>query len=192
MPETICTTVYQFDELGDEAKEKARDWYRLLVGPEDMEFVTEDAKKIGAILGITIEKGPWWTLYVQGSGASFEGSYSYVKGAHKAIREYAPWDTTLHEIADELLAAQRRQFYGVNARISSQSRYHHLDIESSHDQGNSYYWTCPEVEGAIRNFADWIHQSIERGWEYETSAEVVDENIRCNEYTFTASGERFG
>jgi hypothetical protein len=28
MPEIICTTVYQFPELSDAAKEKARSWYR--------------------------------------------------------------------------------------------------------------------------------------------------------------------
>jgi len=32
MPEVICTTVYQFPELSDAAKEKARGWYREL-GP---------------------------------------------------------------------------------------------------------------------------------------------------------------
>lgn len=34
MPEVICTTVYQFPELSDAAKEKARSWYREL-GPHD-------------------------------------------------------------------------------------------------------------------------------------------------------------
>lgn len=28
MPEIICTTVYQFPELSNAAKEKARSWYR--------------------------------------------------------------------------------------------------------------------------------------------------------------------
>ena len=28
MPETICTTVYQFPELSEAAKERARIWYR--------------------------------------------------------------------------------------------------------------------------------------------------------------------
>ena len=32
MPEVICTTVYQFPELSDAAKDKARSWYREL-GP---------------------------------------------------------------------------------------------------------------------------------------------------------------
>ena len=32
MPEVICTTVYQFAELPEAAKEKARSWYREL-GP---------------------------------------------------------------------------------------------------------------------------------------------------------------
>lgn len=31
MPEIICTTVYQFPELSDAAKEKARSWHRDLV-----------------------------------------------------------------------------------------------------------------------------------------------------------------
>ena len=34
MPEIICTTVYQFPELSDKAKEKTRSWYREL-GPHD-------------------------------------------------------------------------------------------------------------------------------------------------------------
>lgn len=34
MPEVICTTVYQFPELSDAAKDKARSWYREL-GPHD-------------------------------------------------------------------------------------------------------------------------------------------------------------
>ena len=34
MPEIICTTVYQFSELADAAKDKARRWYREL-GPHD-------------------------------------------------------------------------------------------------------------------------------------------------------------
>jgi len=34
MPDVICTTVYQFPELSDAAKDKARSWYREL-GPHD-------------------------------------------------------------------------------------------------------------------------------------------------------------
>ncbi|MDZ4135910.1 MAG: antitoxin of toxin-antitoxin stability system, partial [Paracoccaceae bacterium] len=30
MPEIICTTVFQFPELSEAAKEKARSWYRDL------------------------------------------------------------------------------------------------------------------------------------------------------------------
>ena len=44
MTKQQCRTVYQFDELSDSAKEKARDWYRL--GAMDYEwwdYVYEDA-----------------------------------------------------------------------------------------------------------------------------------------------------
>ena len=41
MPEVICTTVYQFPELSDAAKEKARSWYRDLGphAPDGSQFV---------------------------------------------------------------------------------------------------------------------------------------------------------
>ena len=35
MPEIVCTTVYQFPELSDAAKEKARSWYRELGAHDD-------------------------------------------------------------------------------------------------------------------------------------------------------------
>lgn len=45
---TITTTVYEFDELNDKAKEKARDWWREHVLDYDWwEYLCEDAKTIG-------------------------------------------------------------------------------------------------------------------------------------------------
>ena len=57
MPEVICTTVYQFPELSDAAKEKARSWYREL-GPHDdwWEAVYEDFERICQILGIHLKR----------------------------------------------------------------------------------------------------------------------------------------
>jgi hypothetical protein len=45
----IETKVYEFDELNDAAKEKARDWYRALPfnGEDAWENVKEDADQIG-------------------------------------------------------------------------------------------------------------------------------------------------
>ena len=62
MPETICTTVYQFSELSDAAKDKARSWYREL-GPHDdwWDAVYEDFGRICDIIGIRLKTT---TVYV--------------------------------------------------------------------------------------------------------------------------------
>ena len=40
--------------------------------------------------------------------------------------------------------------------------------------------------------ARWLYRQLEREHEYLTSDEAVDESIIANDYTFTASGRRFG
>jgi hypothetical protein len=59
MPELICTTVYQFPELSEAAKEKARSWYREL-GPHDgwWDAVYEDFERVCEILGIRLKTTP--------------------------------------------------------------------------------------------------------------------------------------
>ena len=136
MPEVICTTVYQFPELSDAAKEKARSWYREL-GPHDdwWDAVYEDFERVGDILGIRLKTTPvrlmgggtrakpciWFSgFWSQGDGACFESYWSHAKGAAARIRDYAPTDATLHGIADRLQAIQRRNFYQLRAEASWQ------------------------------------------------------------------------
>ena len=96
--EVICTTVYQFPELSDAAKEKARNWYREL-GPHDdwWEAVYEDFERVCEILGIRLKTTPvrlmgggtrakpciWFSgFWSQGDGACFESYWSHAKGVH--------------------------------------------------------------------------------------------------------------
>jgi hypothetical protein len=126
----ICTTVYQFPELSDAAKEKARSWYRDLGTHDDWwDAVYEDFERICGILGIRLKTTSvrlmggsarqkpciWFSgFWSQGDGAAFEGYLSHAKGAKRLIRDYAPQDTTLHDIADRLHAIQRRNFYQLS------------------------------------------------------------------------------
>ncbi len=135
MPEVICTTVYQFPELSEAAKEKARSWYRE-IGPhyDWWDAVYEDFERVCEILGIRLKTTPvrlmgggtrakpciWFSgFWSQGDGACFEGYWSYAKGAAARIRDYAPQDTTLHGIADRLQAIQRRNFYQLTAEAAT-------------------------------------------------------------------------
>ena len=105
----VETNVFQYDELDDRAKERAREWYSRHVFEDscDWEFVYEDAAEVADILGIDLRQrrvqlmggghryepsiyfSGFWS---QGDGACFEGTYRYAKGATKKIREYAPQD----------------------------------------------------------------------------------------------------
>ena len=88
--EIICTTVYQFPELSDAAKEKARSWYREL-GPHDdwWDAVHEDFERVCEILGIRLKTTP---VRLMGGGTRaksciwFSGFWSQGDGACYAER----------------------------------------------------------------------------------------------------------
>lgn len=214
MPEIICTTVYQFPELSDAAKEKARSWYRDLGTHDDWwDAVYEDFERICGILGIRLKTTSvrlmggsarqkpciWFSgFWSQGDGAAFEGYLSHAKGAKRLIRDYAPQDTTLHDIADRLHAIQRRNFYQLSAEVSHRGRYYHEFTMSVDVTRDSSTWQPPTedaeeaVTEAIRDLARWLYRQLEAEHDHQTSDEVTEDGIIANEYTFTGAGRRFG
>lgn len=213
---TIETTVYSFDELSDQAKEKAREWFRE--GNLDYDWfdsLYDDAVQIGEILGIEFDqrlgrtmggkqtRAPkiWWSgFYSQGDGACFEGSWVW-KACSKAIRDYAPKDETLHDIADRLTAIDNGE--GFSARMKHSGHYYHsgcmsVDVEFS-DEVLGEDKELPQAEfsasetaiiQAMRDFADWIYSSLEKEHDWLQADEQVDESIRANEYEFEEDGSR--
>ena len=147
--ETKTRTLFQFDELTDSAKRKARDWYREASAGDDFgaECVYEDAAQCAEIMGIDLRTRQaklmnggtrmdpciyYSGFWSQGDGACFEGSYEYAKGAAKAIRAHAPVDKELHRIADELQELQRANFYRLTATMRHRGRYYHsgcMDVD---------------------------------------------------------------
>lgn len=137
-------------------------------------------------------------FWSQGDGASFEGGYGYAKDAARKIRLHAPEDEDLHEIADMLQIAQRRNFYQLRADISHRGRYHHeycMAISVERDSPSGQDMTS-DAEGAVtetlRDLARWLYRQLEREYDYQMSDGVIDDAILANEYTFTAEGRRFG
>ena len=189
---TIEKTIYQFDELSEKAKEKAREWYRSIPGDYYAENVFQYAATIANILGIDDLEIYYSGFWCQGDGACFEGDYCYKAGAAKAIREYAPHDTELHRIADELQAVQRKNFYQLTATCAHSGRYYHeycmtVDVyrsdDKTHDAGD-------DITELMRYFARWIYRQLETEYDYQNSDEVIDETIIENEYEFYENGER--
>lgn len=208
----VETNVFQYDELDDRAKERARDWYSRHVFEDscDWEFVYEDAANVAEILGIDLRQrrvqlmggghryepsiyfSGFWS---QGDGACFEGTHRYAKGATKKIREYAPQDKELHSIADELQAVQKRHFYKLVASMSHTGHYCHsgcMSVEVYHidDEYRDIGDAEDDIRQLMRDFADWIYDRLESEYDYQTSDEAVEEAIRANEYEFDENGER--
>ncbi len=214
MPDIICTRVYRFPELSDEAKEKARSWYREL-GPHDdwWDAVYEDFERICEILGIHLKTTPirlmgggsrqkpciWFSgFWSQGDGACFEGYLSHAKGAAARTRDYAPTDATLHGIADRLQAIQRRNLYQLAAEASHRGRSCHEYTMSIDVTRDSPIWQPPTEDAeeilteALRDMARWLYRQLQAEYDRLTSKEAIEEGIIANEYTFTEGGLRFG
>jgi len=197
----IEKTLYKFDELSDDAKEKAREWYRSSDNDRDFSYVIDDAVTIGAMLGIDINptnkgygKRPaiyFSGFHSQGDGACFEGSYSYKNGALKAIQAYAPKDRELHAIAKQLQDLQRQHFYSLTAKMNHQGHYYHswcMRVEVNYSLDDSRSLPENELTDLMRLFADWVYDKLQAEDEWFRSDECVDESILANEYEFNELG----
>lgn len=211
MTTIIETTVYNFAELSDRAKEKARDWYSAGMDCQCISGL-EDWTAVAKILGVEFDSKPVRLMgggtrlepcvYYSAShsqGASFAGRYHYAKGAPAAIRAYAPLDTTLHSFADRLQAAQRGAFYRLQATVSvgrfggiyTHSGTMSVDVERS-DGGEPTDRQSDELTQLLRCFADWIYKQVLAEIDYLYSDAVISETMADNKYTFTETGSRFG
>ena len=192
---TEALHIYTYEELSDEAKAKARDWYRKNDDNEYSEFVIDDAKEVAALMGWEIDKVYYSGFWSQGDGACFEGIMRYNKGCAKLVKAYTN-DAELNRIAEAWQDLQRQNFYALRARVKQRGQYQHemcteFDCE---DTRHNYGWLQnPEAEDDIkeiaRDFMRWIYKRLEAEYEYSVSDEVVAENIIANGYEFTEDGE---
>ena len=194
---TTHTKVYEYKELSPDSQEKAREWYREGAFDHDWwDVIYEDAKEIGSLMGVEIDKIYFSGFSCQGDGAQFTGHYSYNKGSVEKVKSHAPRAKELHRIAEELYKFQRRFFYTATARITTQGHYSHsgctcIDAGDQHGDLNS----ADEIEltKILRDFMDWIYVNLREEYEYLSADEQIEEAITCmgNEYQFTENGRIF-
>jgi len=197
MPQVHKITTFSYDELSDEAKEKARaSWREGQLEYDWWDFVYEDAKTIGALMGIDIDKIYFSGFCSQGDGAQFEGDYQYKKGSVKTVKEYAPKDTELHAIALELYKVQRRNFYQLCASVSHNGHYYHelctsIDVTGNDDFRADYESEEEDLKDALRAFMQWIYSRLEAEHDHLLSDEVIEESIQANEAEFYEDGSSY-
>lgn len=196
---TIKTDIYQFDELSDLAKEKARVWWRS--GFElDHDSIFEDVATIADLFGLDICRNGEPAIYYtgfssQGDGACFQGRYTYKPGALKAVKQYAPKDEDLHRIVAGLQAAQKPYFYKLTADCNHSGHYYHsgcmvVEVIHAEDEYRDIGDGETELRDLLRQFADWIYSQLREAYFAEMEDDQVDDNIRANEYEFTEDGRR--
>ena len=169
---TIETQVFTFDELGDKAKEKARDWFRegdSFIFDDAWEQVKDDAEAIGLKITALDDR--------HGNEGSFiDGA---IDCAQAIAENHGPDCETLKTAASFLLSMDS------------------LNIEYPEDaEGERISDYEDEKEELEKDFLQSILEDYrimyDKEIEYRQSNEIVDANITANDYTFTADGKRFG
>ena len=204
MPQTVNIEVYEIGELSGNARERAREWFRQnCMDNAWYDSVYEDFETIARILGITLDQSNkddpaiyFRGFSSQGDGACFEGRIAYAQGVKRKIRQHAPKDEKLHELADRMHALQRPNFFQLTATVHhNDANYYHkytMDVEVERD--NEWYQeptgnaneTMKEI---VRDLAQWLYDQLESDYEGQTADEAVDETIEINDWRFTEDGE---
>jgi len=172
---TIQTTVFEFDELSDSAKEKARDWYRQ--GALDYDWwdsTYDDAERIGLKLtSFDLDRNRHACGHFLNDAAEV---------AKAIIREHGDKCET-HKTAKAFLTDLDK----LNADC---------EAEDGHDETNVLFEEWQDKRETLKG--DFLKSILEDyaillqdESEYLMSDEAVDETIRANEYTFTKDGTRF-
>lgn len=157
-------TVYTFDQLSEDAKEKARDWFRE--GNDDpmmqshmINLLKEELEERGIKYDVDSIDVFYSLSYCQGDGLMFEGLIDW-RGRTlkiKHIEHYYHSKSRNIDVVDgeDLSDAEMGQFEAVYEAI------------------------CKKMEGV--GYAEI---------EYQNSAEYIDEIMEANDYTFTNEGKR--
>lgn len=208
---TISTTVYTYDELNEEAKERARDWYREADSGDTFfaEYPTDEFHDLLEACGFDVDKkrGLRWSGFsYQGDGAAFAGSWqaerckpqalladrpvSYVdeSGTVQRCQTNERWHKAVAPIV--ALAARYPTAYG-SVRMSGRGNNVLADsFDAEDDDIADSDALAEELADAARDLADAFYRALEAEYTYQNSDESIEEMIKANEYEFTEEGAR--
>jgi hypothetical protein len=190
---TIRTKVFQFNELNENAKENAVEWYK-----KDQEifldFFKEDAKEQIENAGFKGNIKMQYSLsYCQGDGLSFSCDY-YDKlnelftkvlghGKQKTI------DCIINNCSFELKGNTGHYCYAAKSDLDF-----YLDnyyARSSKNIDAAINKVCEMLEDLYTNLCKDLENTGYKEIEYQYSDENIIENIMANNYEFTAAGNIF-
>lgn len=175
---TIETTLYQFDELDDTAKEKAREWFRDSERADDTDQWNwqEASKSRKAFLDEF--NAEYYQRYC-GSGCVRIDQDAHWHGSIGDLSYVRLWKYLNTNHAECISKIGHCQFTGVcwdefllDGIAAFIRKPYRIDFESL------LYSCCEDLRIAV-----------EKEFEYQNSDEAIDDSIRVNEYEFTSQGE---
>jgi hypothetical protein len=201
---------FKFDELSDEAKRVAVEWYRVVVN-SDWEPEYEDVVTCMGFLGIEFGQESYETCggrsftrpniecqisWCQGDGAVFAGKWKAEDMDIAALHEYAPQDEKLHAFGSSLTLMLLRypQAAAYITTVRCGSGLSRMEVtanvdETDDDSDNEGLAEMePELLGIFKDCAQWIYTQQRDELEWQGSEEVCIEGIEANDYTFDEEG----
>lgn len=154
--------VFNFDDLNDDAKERARDWWRdRALDYEWWDSTYEDAETVGLKLE----------------------SFDLDRNRHATGR----FTKDASEVIELILANHGSQCETFKTAMQYKGELETAErIDANQDALDDI------EEEFLKSLLEDYSIMLQHEYEYLLSDESVDENIRANEYTFTAEGKRAG
>jgi len=168
--ETTTRNLYEFQELNDKAKEKARDWWRdASMHDEWWQFIYWNAEEIGLkITGFDIGRGNDIT---GGFTDSPEEVAKKIMSEHGDMSEtYADARNFLKELKDFMEKSEKDE-WGELATLKLENEREAIENEFEY--------------AILQNYLSMLKKE----YEWMISDEQVEDAITCNEYEFTEEGE---
>lgn len=205
MPITKQLTLYSFDELSDEAKERARAWLRECIDKDAFwsEAVITDFETVAGFCGWDINRRPYKTMGgetryepiiywsgfgSQGDGACFEGTFRATDINAQALREHAPEDKQLQRLANAFENFKNKQPHG-KATVVHKGHYMHEYCTEFGTKGFDHTLHEVALIEDTRILMRWLYDALATEYMYQMSNECIDESIVANGYEFTVTGK---
>lgn len=202
---TIETTVYDFNELSEKAKEAARAWLR---GQEESDndwagcTIEEWQNGFLTAMGWSGAKIGYRGFWSQGDGAHFEGEWHSCNVRPDWLTEQGITDEDLARFLSEY-AELAKKYPSSFCRVRHRGHYQHenctlfdnfevLDGKGDHVPEESYDDFAQKIVDLSKEVMRHIYSCLEKEYDFYNADTQVDERIAGNGHTFTAEGVRFG
>jgi hypothetical protein len=169
---TITTDVYTFDELSEEAKQKAIEWYANLGLDWDWyQFIYDDAKEVGiTIQGFDLDRGNMCNIsidYIDDTCTKILKNHGEQTETYKAVINYR-----------EQYNALVKKYSNGTDKVTEENEY---DFDNEADELEREF---------TQELSECYLSLLRQEYEYRDSEDCIIENILANEYEFTKEGKR--